>query len=896
MELTWLRDAISNAHPGSGAFCFVAGEAGAGKSALLAELRKQVVPGAGPWLVGRCSADRGAPTFWPWREITAQLMAHATAQACLGEALDQEHELVRAFPELGGSASVSRRVHPPSAEERFFVCERFVARLSRLAQVMPLFIVVEDVHWADDGSLLLLETLGRATTKHPIHLFVSYRPEAVVPGKMLSKLLANESDRDGLGSLHLNGLTTLEIQTLLTRLEYPAEAPVTAEYLKRLSGGNALFVRQLVAQFGTRCGPSCETEHPTLTHVVLERVSSLPAPTLRLLNIAAVLGSDCTLALLGSVADLLPSQLSRELSPAIGAGVVRKIDNERMEFSHALLRDALYQSLPPAWRQEVHAAALAAWEALPSSKVYLSSLASHAFLAGPAVTTSRKQELCRDAGRQAFEALAFDSAVVHFSRAVELLDDGAAPAKAELAPMLARARWEADEPLDDVRKTYFVAAEYARLANSAPLLAEAALGCAIGAGTLPSLQGQRVALEEVRLLEEALDALDGAAASEHGALKHWLARTLCAIRFMEGDNARAEEALRVCVLHAAPPRDAWTLALSLSLSCTQALLCADIARARDSANALCTQMMELELSAIQRIELGFRLLGYFLVLGDLQNYEKARHALAKVTDALPQPPQIGRVGERMAVYKLVPVAARVTIATIQGDFAEAERRAEIALELAESIRPLRERYRDDNAFLTFLQLRGYQGRACELEPALAAHLEQFPENAWEGSVAKAQFAIERGALKEAKQHYQKLSATGFRVPRAQRLSPSKLETRVRMADVCSVVGSADDALVLYESLLPEAHLCAHAGFLLSLGSTHRPLGALAHKLGRYPQAEQHFRRALEINERFGHRPEVVRARLGLAKALRAMRRSGEAEAESAAALAEAKEKNMKPSQ
>jgi tetratricopeptide (TPR) repeat protein len=305
-------------------------------------------------------------------------------------------------------------------------------------------------------------------------------------------------------------------------------------------------------------------------------------------------------------------------------------------------------------------------------------------------------------------------------------------------------------------------------------------------------------------------------------------------------------------------------------------------------------MDDPSLNGRQRIELGLRLLAFSLGSGELGTFERAGARIERAVEAMPAAPRIGRFGERLAVYTIVPKVARVTVALIRGEFARAEVLMIATGELGERIGTLRARDGDENEFLMWLQLRGYQGRASELEPLLEARLEKFPDDHWEAAVAKAQFALERGELERAKQQYRLLSVTRFQVPREGRLLPAKLATRVRMADLCAAIGSSKDALALYEGLLPDAGSCVSHGALISFGSIARPLGELAHKLGNYERAASHFERALETNLRFGHRPEVVRTRLGLARTLCALGRFDEAELESAAAYADAESMGMAP--
>jgi tetratricopeptide (TPR) repeat protein len=186
-----------------------------------------------------------------------------------------------------------------------------------------------------------------------------------------------------------------------------------------------------------------------------------------------------------------------------------------------------------------------------------------------------------------------------------------------------------------------------------------------------------------------------------------------------------------------------------------------------------------------------------------------------------------------------------------------------------------------------MQLFGYQGRAQSLEPLLERLLATGEEDLFGASAARAQFALERGERRQAAAFFDVVRRTGFQVPSGAGWRPPRFVTLVRVADVCAAIGDHEDAALLYAMLLPKAEACASESLVLSLGSFSRPLGELARVLGDHDRAEAHFRRALDVNQRFGHRPECARTRFGLGATLMARGRVREANAQLAMARAEA---------
>jgi hypothetical protein len=154
-----------------------------------------------------------------------------------------------------------------------------------------------------------------------------------------------------------------------------------------------------------------------------------------------------------------------------------------------------------------------------------------------------------------------------------------------------------------------------------------------------------------------------------------------------------------------------------------------------------------------------------------------------------------------------------------------------------------------------------------LEPLLEPRLRAPDRNLWRAALVQAQFAVEREDLTAAREHFAVLRQTGFRLVVGGDPMLMRPEMLVRAADTCVVVGDAADAANLYQQLKPRAAYNVHDGALVCYGSCSRALGALALQRGERELAATHFADALATNERVGHRPELVRTRLGYAQVL-----------------------------
>lgn len=874
-ELKALRDFLASAD--GGRLCFVSGEAGAGKSSLLARIEAER-PAEGRWLSGHCQATLGLPAFWPFRQLAARMLEDPLLRSRAQLLAASAPGVLQAWPELAGAGGALRAPEVASAEARFALCEGFAALLRALSRECPLWLAIEDVHWADDGSVALLEAIARAAAGHPLYVFATYRPEAVAPGSALSQLIGRTSGRGGVFSLHLEALKLAELQALLESVKLPG-ATHAAHALLQQTSGNALFVHELVRHALATDTPLDSALPPSLAYIVAERVGLLPQATQLRLGQAAVLGHDFALAALAAIAGSSSTELLAELEPALRAGLLQRSARQpdRLRFSHALVGDALAQRLSLHERRAYHCAALRALSALPGG-AESGELAVHAFEAGDDVPVEERRRLCEDAGRAAFEALAFDRAALQLGRALELVppDEGGAAA-AELALLWAKARWLADDPERDVEAAFLQAAERARRAGSAALLAEAAIGFAVGDESSLTLRIVSLRPEALALAEEAWQALlrDAPAGLDglRGELPYRLAATLCWMRAEAGDPAEFQRAARLA-LQLAPARlEGWQRLWLLALQAA-----AEPERACALMDEILERVRDPEIHPRRGIEILSVGMGSRLLHGDLAGHERTAAEVARLAERLPPPSRVGRAGERHSMYIGLPLCAPVTLSMIRGEFRQAEQQLIALSERIQRVGFARSRESDHNGFHMLLQLAGYLGRSKELEPLIELNLRTNPETYWFAALAKAQFALERGEPAAAAGHFAVLRESGFRPTLNGRALLLKPETLVRLADVCAAVGTAADAALLYAELLPHARGFVHDGALISWGSCGRPLGELAFQLGRTEEAERHFADALAMNERIGHRPEHVRTRLGFARLLLATGRAEQARA------------------
>ena len=216
---------LDDARRGAGQFLMISGEAGIGKTAMLAALVSRAGP-APLVLRGFCWEGDGAPPYWPWSQV---LQASGLPMADLGEA-------GWLLQPASGPAEPMSAVAAGDAQFRLF--EAVARCLRRLAAGRPVLVVLDDLHWADEPSLRLLGFLARALAAEPVALIGAYRDTEAPPEL---RTIAGQAQQ-----LALAGLTPDEVGALARELAGTALPPQVAAQLWPRSGGNPFFVRELI--------------------------------------------------------------------------------------------------------------------------------------------------------------------------------------------------------------------------------------------------------------------------------------------------------------------------------------------------------------------------------------------------------------------------------------------------------------------------------------------------------------------------------------------------------------------------------------------------------------------------------------------------------------------------
>jgi DNA-binding CsgD family transcriptional regulator/tetratricopeptide (TPR) repeat protein len=415
-ELTQLRHALDGALCGRGQIVLTAGEAGIGKTTLAQEFAATAARQGVRVLWGRCGDRGGSPPYWPWAEILRTLAEAESAEEMRALFEPGARYISLVLPELRERFHVERWSIPDDHSVRFHVADAVRSLFHRAARQRSLLLVLDDLHWADQGSLFLLEFLAQDIAMHPLLVLATYRDGEGAPPlvEMLGELA-----RLGVPRISLTGLTVEGAGRLLARLTGRRLATRVVRQIHARTGGNPFFVTEMA---------TVDIRDPRAIPVnvrmaISKRLDRLSALANRVLAVAAVVGREFDFPLLrAALSDVDEEALLRAIDEGLKTLVIEPLPSrgaEWYQFTHALIRDAVYESVSPSRRARWHATIAQALETLLGDTVddRAAELAQNAACAGALIEPAILAKYSRIAGERLLNVHAFAEALSHFERA-----------------------------------------------------------------------------------------------------------------------------------------------------------------------------------------------------------------------------------------------------------------------------------------------------------------------------------------------------------------------------------------------------------------------------------------------------------------------------------------------
>ena len=469
-ELADLRRALEAAAAERGSLVLIGGEPGVGKTRLTQELAAEADVMGVRVLTGHCVEREGAAPYTPWVEVLEQALARAQSpEAFRGLLGESAGEVARIVPEL---RRVFDDIPPPldlpPEQERRYLFNSIREFITRAAGIRPMLIVLDDLHWADEPTLLLLEHVAEALAGTPVLILGTYRDVELEVGRPLARAI-EDLRRGGLASrMSLRRLDEKGVAEMLRGLtdDQPPAELVHAIFTE--SDGNAFFVEEVfrhlleegrlldVAGRWRTDVSVAEFEVPESIRLVIgRRLERLSEAGRKLLTAAAILGRVFDASSLETVSGVDEDRLLDGLEEAERARLIAAVEGrgDRFEFGHELIRQTLLAEVSTLRRQRLHLRAADAIEAGSEGRreEVAAEVAYHLMQAGAGAPVERTAGTLYLAGTRALDAVAFEAAVGYLESAASMPGAFDERTRAELMHALGQAyagvgRW--DEALE----------------------------------------------------------------------------------------------------------------------------------------------------------------------------------------------------------------------------------------------------------------------------------------------------------------------------------------------------------------------------------------------------------------------------------------------------------------
>ena len=846
-EMDALKDALEGALSGKGALAMLVGEPGIGKTRLAEEFAVYAGLRGAQLLTGHCYEGEASLPYRPFIEALRQYTRarpDAELRAQLGPGAPEIATLVSEIRQRFPDVEEAPKLDPEAERLRLF--ESVTEFLHNASLAQPLVLHLDDLHWSDKPSLLLLQHLAQRTSRDRLLILGAYRDVELDRTHPLSETLGALRRLANYRRVLLRGLPQETVQELLAVIDPSEEGEVgrqaLAAALHQETEGNPFFIREVLAHLietgkivhegGRWVGKVTSVSELGIPEGVREvigrRLSQLSPACNRMLTLASTMTGGFTWEALKAISrDVAEAELLELLEEALSKQLIAERKGEladTYDFTHALIRQTLYGELSGPRRVLLHREIGESLERLyaQNADAHLPELAHHFYQAAPGGDVQKAIEYARRAGDRAITVAAWEEAASNYERALQAFELHGSLAGAEACDVLlalGQVRvWMGSS--DESRDSYRRAAALSREMNDGERFALAAIGIAqvISVGLINP--------EYVAVLREALDRLPAGTDALRARL---LARLGQEMYF--GEQAICDQLTTEAVAVARESGDKRALAEALSARAFGGSIRGD-PRTKLEESA---EIIDLADASGDRSRAMWGIFQRFLnamILGDVDlakaTFEEFNRRAAEL---------------RMAFYFWQAELIRGLFALAEGHLEDAERLAQSALVLGQRGQP-------DTALQMFsaqvFAIRREQARLAELQPGIVAMVDAYPAiPAWRTALA-FNYA-ERGMRDDMRREFEVLADDGFGS------IPMDGNWPIAMAILTEVASNLDDAqraVELYELLLPVAGRIVIVGAAVdTYGAVDRLLGVLASTLGRWDDAERHFSEAADMNRR-----------------------------------------------
>jgi class 3 adenylate cyclase/tetratricopeptide (TPR) repeat protein len=558
-----LRRLLDQSMRGQGTLVMIGGEPGVGKTRLAEELLLEARRrGVLAW-TGHCYEMEGSPPYIPFVEALEAAASSVPLEALRQALGDAAGEVAKIMPELRHLfPDMPPPLEMPPEQERRYLFNCVLEFMQRAAQRQPLLLTLEDLHWGDDATLLLLQHIAQQLSQMPVLVLGTYRDTELDVARPLARALEELVRHRLLHDLALKRLPEAEVEGMLRALSGQDPPAVLVHEVYRETEGNPFFVEEVFKHLteegnlfdeqgrwrsDLRVG---ELDVPRGVRLVIgRRLERISEGGRRLLTTAAVIGRAFSFELLDALGEVQTDALLDAIDEGERAHLIASTADgpaqtgarpgeARFTFAHELIRQTLVSSLSLPRRQRLHLRVAEAIERVYARTLeeHAGDLAYHLYQAGAAAKPEKTAHYLALAGERALGAAAFEDALRHYENALSLHPADDRPGRADLLykrglALRSVGRWE--EALADWRKALDIYEELGDAGAVGRISADVSYQLVWGARYEESVEiglrglaasGEGVSAERCRLLGAMGDILSGA--GQYVAASSMLAQSL----------------------------------------------------------------------------------------------------------------------------------------------------------------------------------------------------------------------------------------------------------------------------------------------------------------------------------------------------------------------------------